>query len=530
MYRIMLADDEGIMLESLTTIIKGTYGDECEIVTAKTGRAVVEQAEVFRPDIAFMDIQMPGLNGIQAIKEIRKTNQSVIFIVVTAYDKFDYAKEAINLGVMEYLTKPINKKTVLDILVSAMHRVDESRQRRSDDLMIREKLETVVPLIEDGLIYELLLADKGSHAIDNYRELLDIQGEYGYIIVLEFGDSNENGRLTNEVGVRVRAEKFYPQMREISRDYFKCIVGPIMGNKLVLLVPYEKEEATYEERVRMLERTRNLVYKLEETTGCAFRGGIGYVKEIHDAGSSYNEALDALRRTDSHAVHIKDVPGSRIYDGEYPVELEKKYFKYLLLPDVTKAVEAAGNFMDWMVDNFHENKDEIVLKILEFVMTGEKEASMNNGVLYGFGYRKDYLSTVQSMEDYQQLREWFLKKTMQICQSIHVGSENQTESLVSKAKHYMEENYQKDISLDDVSRLVDISPYYFSKLFKQESGENFIEYLTQIRMKHARELLSQGNYSVKEVCLMSGYSDPNYFSRLFKKYEGVTPSEFRERL
>ena len=77
--------------------------------------------------------------------------------------------------------------------------------------------------------------------------------------------------------------------------------------------------------------------------------------------------------------------------------------------------------------------------------------------------------------------------------------------------------------------MVDISPYYFSKLFKQEVGENFIEYVTGARIKHAQHLLEDSRYSIKEVCVMSGYSDPNYFSRIFKKYEGMTPSEYRER-
>ena len=93
MYRILLADDEGIMLESLKSIISSNYGNECEIHTAKTGRAVVEEAEKYPPDICFMDIQMPGLSGIQAIREIQKFNRSVVFVIITAYDKFNYAKE-----------------------------------------------------------------------------------------------------------------------------------------------------------------------------------------------------------------------------------------------------------------------------------------------------------------------------------------------------------------------------------------------------------------------------------------------------
>ena len=101
---------------------------------------------------------------------------------------------------------------------------------------------------------------------------------------------------------------------------------------------------------------------------------------------------------------------------------------------------------------------------------------------------------------------------------------------MEKAKKYIRENFQKELTLDEVSKIVDISPYYFSKLFKQETGENFIEYLTKIRMKNAEMLLRDSHYSIKEVCIMSGYGDPNYFRRIFKKYEGVTPSEYRERL
>ena len=94
MYRILIADDEGLMLEAFKGVILAEFGDKCSVETAKTGRAVIEKAETFHPDIVFMDIHMPGINGIQAMREIRKFNNSALFYVVSAYDKFDYAKEA----------------------------------------------------------------------------------------------------------------------------------------------------------------------------------------------------------------------------------------------------------------------------------------------------------------------------------------------------------------------------------------------------------------------------------------------------
>ena len=97
------------------------------------------------------------------------------------------------------------------------------------------------------------------------------------------------------------------------------------------------------------------------------------------------------------------------------------------------------------------------------------------------------------------------------------------------AQEYIQENYRRDLSLDELSKELDISPYYFSKLFKEETGSNFVEYLTNLRMSRAKELLKDERCSMKEICLEVGYSDPNYFSRIFKKNFGVTPTEYRER-
>ena len=116
MYKIMIADDEGIVIDSLKFVLEKEFGKECTIEFAKTGRSVIELAENFRPDISIMDIQMPGINGIDAMKEIREKDKDVIFIVMSAYDKFDYATEAIKLGVLDYITKPMEKNRIISVV------------------------------------------------------------------------------------------------------------------------------------------------------------------------------------------------------------------------------------------------------------------------------------------------------------------------------------------------------------------------------------------------------------------------------
>lgn len=256
MYRIMLADDEGIVIDSLKFIIEKEFGDLCEIQYAKTGRSVIELAESFRPDIAVMDIQMPGINGIDAIKEIKKSNSSTVFIVMSAYDKFDYAQEAISLGVLEYITKPMERKRILAVLKKAMEIIDREKEKRKRELLVKEKLETVVPIIESGLISNILLQEHFEEDIENYKTLLGIDSGYAYMVAVVCGDEQQGNHMTNAVGSSVRMQNHYQEVRTILKEYFNCYVGSVMANKLAVLVPYEKETMDYNERIELIEKAR----------------------------------------------------------------------------------------------------------------------------------------------------------------------------------------------------------------------------------------------------------------------------------
>ena len=283
-------------------------------------------------------------------------------------------------------------------------------------------------------------------------------------------------------------------------------------------------------RVAIVTRARNMVHKFENRIDSMFRCGIGRVKELGSVKESFKEAVVALRESTSHVVHIEDVPAAQKYDGEYPRDLEIRYQKRILEKDAAGAMNCAEGFFEWMYSQQTVTREDIEIKILEMVMNAERRAFFAGTLKYNVNSRRSYIRELQSCTDIENLKKWFLDKTREICTKLENSKEKEAGSIIDRAKEYINENFRRDISLDDVSREVDISPYYFSKLFKQETGKNFIEYLTEIRLKNARELLQDSRLSIKEICAQSGYSDPNYFSRIFKKYEGVTPSEFRERL
>ncbi|MEY8522093.1 helix-turn-helix domain-containing protein [Lachnospiraceae bacterium 38-10] len=532
MYRILLADDEGIVLNSLQFIIEKNFSGRYELETAKTGLGAIETAERFRPDIVFMDIQMPGINGIDAMREIRKFSTNVIFVVLTAYDKFDYAKEAIGLGVLDYLNKPVNQKVVADVIGRAMKEIDARRERRKNDLQIKERMETVMPIIENGFIYSILLQERFDEDIENYKSLLGITSVYGYMLAVVFGDRQQGNYMTNAVGTSVKAQMdYYSKVREILKDTFPgAIVGNVSANKIPVFMPADELKMPYNRRIETIEQSRTAVRNMNRATGIFFRIGIGGVCRLKDALHSYDGALKALYATKGSVAHMDDLPIAVEYEENYPVETEAAIFEKLQDGKTEECIAQVDKFFDWMVSQYGDDEMSIKLKVLEFVMNGESIMYRGGGHLYRFSSRKTYLQEVTEIQGYDLLKKWFMDKMRSIAGTMVRGSKDHTNDLIRQAKEYIDDHFYKDMSLDDISRELNISPYYFSKLFKEETGENFVEYVTGRRMDRAKYLLRNPDKSIKEICAEVGYSDPNYFSRIFKKYQGVSPTEYKENV
>lgn len=531
MYRIMLADDEGIVLNSLSLILEKNFDGQFEIETAKSGRSAIETAERFRPDVIFMDIQMPGINGIEAMKEIRQFLPHGLFIVLTAYDKFDYAKEAINVGVLDYLNKPFNQKSIVEVINSAIAVLDERREKRRQDLKAKERLETVIPIIENGFISNLILKEPFEEDIENYKNLLGIETSYGYMLAVVFGDTQQGNYMTNAVGTSVKTQTtYFVKVREVLKDTFEgAIVGSVSSNKIPVFIPKHNVSFDYNERIETIEKARIAVRSMRNATGIQYRIGIGGIKRLKSSRDSFEEAIKALYISDDNVAHVDDLPIAVAYEESYPISLEDGIFEKLSDKDADGCVVVAGEFFDWMIGMYANDFMSIRLKSLEFVLRAESEMYKSGGHVYSFESRKNYLTDLMNISDGDELKKWFLDKMHNAASNMSTGSSDHTHYLIRKALELIDENFSKDISLNEISESLNISSYYFSKLFKDETGEGFVEYLTRKRVERAKEMLKDPERSIKEVGCDCGYSDPNYFSRIFKKVVGMTPTEYKER-
>lgn len=528
MYKLLLADDEGIVIESLKFIIDKEFPGICETFEAKTGRRVIELADEVRPDIALMDIRMPGINGIDAMKEIRRTNPNIVFVVISAYDKFDYAKQALSLGVIDYVNKPFDRTQIATVLKKAMAEVDRVREQRSRELEVKEKLESIVPIIENGLIQDLLSHERYEENIKEYKKLLEIDEDYGLMLAIVGGDREPGGYMRGAVPASVKTQKNYEQVLLVISDNFKCITGSVMGNKIPVLIPCAQSSLAPEEYQKIVDSAKRAQEELSGALGIDFRIGIGSVKPMADMADSYSEALSVLATTKQTVAESIDLPEGCEYDTDYPLNIEKELFDAITSGDIRRSAEQASLFFDWMEKSSGGAMSDICLKVLEFVLWAERLAYGNGGHVYHFMSRSEYLPEINSMKSYDELRLWFLSHIERAVNMISAANAAKNEDVSGKAKKYIDQHYKEDISLDDLSGKYDISPFYFSKVFKTQTGVTFTDYLTGVRVAKARELLEGTSKSMKEICSEVGYSDPNYFSRIFKKHTGVTPTEYKE--
>ena len=529
MFKIMIADDEKVAIDSLRFIIEKSF-DNVELTTsARSGREAIELVEQNPPDILFMDIHMPGINGIEAIREIRKRHKKIAIIVLTAFDQFEFAKEAVNLGVMEYLLKPVNRAKVVEVINKAMDLIQAEREKLQIELEMREKLEFIGPILESGLVYSILSADSPSE-IENYKRILELDKEGGYILTVEFVDEATGDYGNSKIGYSVQSQQFYPFFTDTLKYLCRCVVGPVMLNRISVVIPSDIDSDEYEGRQEAIALGERVMAKLSEKMNCGMKIGIGKRYRRFDMlSASFEESLKALRYLKGTGVmHYTDITARTEAVGtEYPVYKEKLLIQKVSVGDAAESIRAFHCIFDWLVREYGEQPLRIKNKLLEIVflinhMSFEYEPGGGNG-------GADLLEEMLVINDLSELKIWCRKRVEGVIAQINSYRDYKAGGLTKRAKEYIKTNYSKAITLEDVAREINVSPQYLSKLFKEETGENFIDYLTSIRIRIAKNLLEGDELSVKEICYSIGYSDPNYFSRIFKKVVGATPTEYRER-
>ncbi|AOT70752.1 response regulator transcription factor [Geosporobacter ferrireducens] len=525
MIKLLIADDEHLVVESIRFIIE-KYTDETEVVgIARSGREAIEKAVELKPDIVFMDIRMPGIDGIEAIRQIKATNGDVVFVIVTAYEYFNYAKDAVNLGVHEYLLKPVNKHRVMETVNSAAQLIRSKRSAIQREMLLREKINKIIPHMEGQFVYSQLFSGRIIKDIAFYEEVFAMALGHGYVMmaIVEESESYEREEtLKNSLD----KQRFYDIFSLELKNLTPCLIGPPMLDRTVAYIPVNMNEDSYTARNMAIEIAQKLIRRINKSINIHYKIGLGRRYDISNFLKSSNEAYMAAAVANKDLmVHYEDVILSVNAVDTYPTNKEKTLIHKMLTGDLNGVLESFEEIFWWLTVNYKDDMDKIKSKLLELLVVVKRsipyEAKESDVPEQGQFIE---LLKIQNIRELKASYTNYLKNTTL---AIGENREKELSGLILKSLKYINNNYQKNISLDDVAKEVNMSYHYFSKFFKETTGKNFVDYLTEIRIERSKELLKDVSASIKDICHEIGYSDPNYFCKIFKKVTGMTPTEFR---
>lgn len=527
MYKLMVVDDEQIAIESVKYIVDNEIENIDVISTAASGRIAIEKAMLERPDIVMMDIRMPGINGLEAVREIKKMHNNIKFVIVSAFEYFEFAQQAVELGVTDYLTKPVNKAVLLETLSKITTELDKEKEKFDQEIKAREKMEKMLAVVEHSCIYSLLLSQGNKVNISRYKELFDIDGDCGYVFILKANveeDEDEKIKLDDSVAIH----KFYEYFRDMLKRKNKCIVGPMMLDRVVVYMAQQITDE-YQQRVEAIDLLEAMIGKLNEKYVADYRIGIGSVKKDGDILISYQEANKVLNYNNEDKIaHIDDIMVNSV-NTNFDIFADEQR----LIDLIEKGDEDASlSLLEEIFSKYPKFyvTESIRNRLVEIMVVAHRiaiETGIENDSYLEYS---SYINQILGCDSSEKFKNMCTGKISYIASKIRKVKKKKISSIVGKANQIIDECFNKELTLDDISKELCISPQYFSRLYKDEMGTNFIEHLTKKRIDNAKMLIDQGDYSIKEICYMSGYSDPNYFSRLFKKHEGISPSMYYKKI
>jgi len=481
MYKILLIDDEYLFLESLKMVIRKNFRDIDNIQTAVSGKEGIKIAIEQKPDIVFVDIQMPGISGTETIEKIKKINPDAYFVIVTAYEYFEYAKEAIELGVAQYLVKPVSKTKIIETLLKILEKIEEKKDFLVDSIEFEEKMMKINPLIESQYLVHKINGVETINSIEFYEDIFGMNLSRGNIICI-------NGKNISD---------YFGMIRNYFKQRTDCIIANPIDDKIVIFIP-ETTDILLQKKI--LEDMKKNKIK--------FSYGIGRVYENNYLYKSYSESVLAL--------------SSGIYDESAYSRNIKNIEKVI----VEKIISKDKN-LNTFIDNYFLMYDKEILKtkVLKIVLIVSRILPSSEYSDLLSSVAEEYISSIFNTKSVNELKIVFLSFINDI--TYFTDKETNENEIIKNVINYIKENFSKDINLQDVAEVSNISYHYLSKMFKNATGKGFNEFLNEVRVKRALQLLLNPELSIKEVSMSVGIPDPNYFSKVFKKISGVSPSEYK---
>lgn len=506
MYKIVLVDDEREEREGIAYLIE-KYGYPLKVVFAGNGKEALQYIYHNEVDILFTDVKMPVMDGLELARLVYEYDPNIKIIIFSAYGEFEYAKQALEANAVSYLLKPIELDEFQKLMKNVLYTIEAEREeKRSREEKDRYHFNNVLyKVFSMSKINEYETRDINAYLFENgspyilvHIEFMDSffdlhEDEFIHCAEVYLGkELNYIEFYPNEAYILLSNKKLF-QKKELSEQLgkiFRDIRNDIpMDNQCMVIV--SKAVSTVEE---MLSQQERIVHIQDEVFG--YHDKILFVDDYYTNAEHYARDMERISGELRESIEILDA------------ELIEKENQNLI-----NAIEKSGQVSRIYIQN-------MLYSMIKTLCDKVRPDDLDELLI-----RAERLFQIKDpvgmLKEYQAAMEILLN---------HISVREDCSGIIAEIKNIIELDYRKDIGLNYVADKVNLSPAYVSYLFKKETGQTIVKYITDKKMDRAKRMLGDRNLKIMQVAKSCGYENQSYFNKLFKNYYGVTPKQYRENL
>jgi two-component system response regulator YesN len=504
-YKVLLVDDETINYQLFEKLVNWKENGFQIVGTASDGLEALQQYEKLEPDLIFMDIQLPLMDGLECVRCIREENKEVQIVIVSAYGDFSYAQKAIRYGVQDFLLKPVSR-IMLNQLVQKMHGVLEARQKMNAQGTEKNYFENEVA----KHLRELLRMQPENGNIEKCSEVLKEKGICGVVLIDDAGKMLSGDRWKEIMNQIIQSEAV--------KDVVQAIV--LAGAGHTLLCGNAKIYA---------ERFTDSLWECLGQSGCKF--------QIYRADNGQTDIYRWIQKfisVENYGFYDENSGKYNLYEEPYTEkEMDVSNLDYKIVKAIVD--HSCQEITDWLEERFAGAKAEkispAVLKDFSLdILVRIKFALKNLDQRESFPLMRNIrIENIHQLQDYVRLLKFVRAKIENTFRNIEEDLVGKESSLVFRANAFTALYYcDVSFSVQKVADYIGISKNYFTSLYKEQSGTGFWEYVTKLRMKRAVDWLLTSEETVGNIGRNVGYESEYHFSRKFKEYMGDSPNRYRK--
>jgi len=521
---ILVDDEEDVRVSIEKKVDWASLGFEL-VGSASNGEEALELTETRHVDVVLTDIQMPFMDGLTLCQKVKENYKNTKVVLYSGFDDFEFARKAIHLEAEEYLLKPIGARDLEKVFRRLKENLDKEFDERRNVENLFDYYQKSLPMMREQLITSILEGKVSETQAKSMMETygMDLSAPY-YAVALMGADFEEKGGAS---------QLFMLSLKNLAEEYLEKHIAAHVQMYLdkVVIIGKLNQNTSIQSYVYHINQICKIGARMLDVD---VDGGIGHkYSSLAKIATSYSEAKTAfdyrvLLEGSSQAIYINDVEPrteARLFSGAQ--DFSKVLYSMKL--GTKEELEAA---IDEVIDRLRESKItvqqyqltfmEILIEMLRLLRSYELE------IEEVFGKRFDPYQEVGKLRSLDEVTEWLKDRCEKIFHLIRKERFASTNMMTEKAKLYIEENYtDSSLSVEDLCNHLNVSATYFSVTFKREMGMSFISYLTQVRLEHAVELLDNTEDKSYMIAQKVGYTEANYFSYVFKKKYGVSPSKYR---